>query len=251
LGDRHQNGKCAHARESNAIVGLSYLSAVERGSSTSDQCDLNVTKLQVLYNNMIQPIQFIRAVACASGALLSSAGEETFAQSFIRNAVKACVTKLPAMKNVLSNGWIGGEVTPFALDDLMGEMTLALSLSKVVYPMADALVRHFAHFADAHLSAPSDRLRLGRWRALGTCVRLYQVTSDVNNVRRPVVHCDFHSAVERKVSDLVLSHALELDQAAAECLGLSSASATKQWSTFKCSAAATPAPVVKIHDEIV
>jgi hypothetical protein len=48
------------------------------------------------------------------------------------------------MKPVLSNGWIGDEVTPFALDDVMGEMTLALSLSKVVYPMADALVRHFA-----------------------------------------------------------------------------------------------------------
>jgi hypothetical protein len=49
------------------------------------------------------------------------------------------------------NGRIGDEATPFPLDDLMGEMTLALSLSKVVYPMAEAIMRHFVERSKMHI----------------------------------------------------------------------------------------------------
>jgi spatacsin len=82
-------------------------------------------------------------------------------------------------------------------------------------------------------------------------VRLCKVISSFNQFRRVVVHDDLLGDIEKIISDLVLNHTLALGQAATECLGMSSTSATKQWLMLKYSTAATPTQVLKIHEEIL
>ena len=136
-------------------------------------------------------------------------------------------------------------------DELMGDVPVS-SILEILLPMMDALVKHCAEKSQIHVFRYLQVL-VGSVTSpfLEPRVKLCKVITGFENFRKAVVHCDLLGDPEKIVSDLVLNHTLALGQAAAECLGISAASATKQWLTFKYSMAATPSQVLEIHNEVV
>ncbi|OHT13681.1 hypothetical protein TRFO_16115 [Tritrichomonas foetus] len=136
-------------------------------------------------------------------------------------------------------------------DDLLGEVSVK-SITNIFYPMLESLVNLCAERSQIHVFRflqVLDNTVVSPF--LEPRVKLCKVISDFENFRRAVVHCNLLGEPDKIVSDLVLNHSLQLGQAAAECLGISAAAATKQWLTFQYSNAATPAQVLEIHQEIV
>lgn len=136
-------------------------------------------------------------------------------------------------------------------DDLIGQVPIK-AITDLYFPMLDKLVKHctdrsqihvfrFLQVLDGAVVSPFLEPR----------VKLCKVISGFDNFRRAVVHCDLLGSPDKIVNDLVLNHSLQLGQAAAECLGISAAAATKQWLTFQYSNAVTPTQILEIHEEIV
>lgn len=149
---------------------------------------------------------------------------------------------LPQLKEKLSQATIE--------DDLLGSVPVDV-IKDSFFQMNDLLIKlcsarsqiHVFRFLELLDGCPvSDFLK--------PRVALCKKISTFENFRRAIVHCDLLGAPDKIVSDLILNHSLALGQAAAECLGTSSANATKQWLTFQYSTAATPAQVLEIHKQI-
>ena len=136
-------------------------------------------------------------------------------------------------------------------DDLMGEV-LVKDITDVYFQMLNDSVNLCASKSQIHVFRFLQALEGSVVSEfLESRVNLCKVISSFDNFRRAVVHCNLLGEPDRIVSDLVLNHSLQLGQAAAKCLGISSASATKQWLTFQYANATTPAQVIEIHNEIV
>lgn len=135
-------------------------------------------------------------------------------------------------------------------DDLLGSVPVSV-IKETFFQMLDVLIKlcaarsqiHVFRFLELLDGCPVSEFLTPR-------VALCKKIATFDNFRRAIVHCDILGAPDKIVSDLILNHSLALGQAAAECLGTSSANATKQWLTFQYSTAATPAQVLEIHKQI-
>ena len=151
---------------------------------------------------------------------------------------------LPSIRDKLN---LSGSI----VDDLLGNISIDV-IKNTFNQMLDSLIKQCASRTQLHVfrllqildSCPVSEFLQPR-------VALCKKISTFDNFRRAIVHCDLLGAPDQVVSDLVLNHSLALGQAAAECLGTSSAAATKQWLTFQYSTAATPQQVLEIHKQIV
>jgi len=150
---------------------------------------------------------------------------------------------VPSMKEKLSKEIIE--------DDLMGKVKSSVFFP-ILHPMIDSLVRHCSAKSQIHVFRflqCLDSFSVSTF--LEPRVKLCKVISSFENYRRAIVHCDLLGNPEQIVSELVLNHSLALGQSAAQCLGTSSASATKQWLAFQYSTAATPSQLLEIHRQVI
>ena len=144
-------------------------------------------------------------------------------------AFRRAETELPELNSIIS----GKDIIN---DDLMGEVPVSAILS-ILRPMIDSLSKKCVEKSQIHVFRFLQTLENFDYAppSLLPRIKLCKVISSFDNFRRAIVHCDLLGDSEEIVSSLVLNHSLQLGQAAAECLGISSASATKQWLIFQYS----------------
>ncbi|OHS97504.1 hypothetical protein TRFO_36296 [Tritrichomonas foetus] len=136
-------------------------------------------------------------------------------------------------------------------DDLLLGSIDNEEINHIIFPLQDALAKHCAQRSQVHLFRYLQLLRNSETSSfLKSRVKLCEVVEKFDNFRKSLLSCDLLGDFDKIVTDFVLFHSLALGQAAANCLEISSTTATRQWLRNQYSSATCPQQLLEIHEQI-
>ena len=145
---------------------------------------------------------------------------------------------------------INSSLTETINDELLGTINIK-DIKQIIYPLQDSLAKICAQKSQVHLFRYLQLLaNTDVSPMLELRVKLSKIIEKFDNFRKAIMKTDLLGDPEKIVSDLVLYQSLDLGQKAAECLGVSTASATDQWLKYQYSTATSVEQLLSTHQKI-